>query len=48
MNRRFTAKQIIGILEEHEEGFTVKDICCKHGMSDATFYKRCSARPVMA
>jgi putative transposase len=39
MKRRFTDEQIIGILKEHEAGFTVKELCRKHGMSDATFYK---------
>lgn len=39
MKRRFTDEQIIGILKEHEAGFTVKEICRKHGMSDAAFYK---------
>jgi putative transposase len=39
MKRRFTDEQIIGFLKEHEAGFTVKDLCRKHGMSDATFYK---------
>ena len=39
MKRRFTDEQIIGILKEHEAGFTVKELCRKHGISDATFYK---------
>ncbi len=39
MKRRFTDEQIIGILKEHEAGFTVKELCRKHGMSDATYYK---------
>ena len=39
MKRRFTDEQIIGILKEHEAGITAKDLCRKHGMSDATFYK---------
>jgi hypothetical protein len=34
MKRRFTDEQIIGILKEHEAGFTVKELCRKHGMSD--------------
>ncbi|EFL87572.1 Low calcium response locus protein S [Ahrensia sp. R2A130] len=36
---RFTDEQIIGILKEHQAGATAKDICRKHGISDATFYK---------
>ena len=36
---RFTEEQIIGILKEHESGISVADLCRKHGVSDATFYK---------
>ena len=39
MKRRFSDEQIIGILKEHEAGVTDKELCRKHGMSDATFYK---------
>ena len=39
MKRRYTDEQIIGILKEHEAGITAKELCRKHGMSDATFYK---------
>lgn len=39
MKRRFTDEQIIGILKEHEAGVTTRELCRKHGMSDATFYK---------
>lgn len=39
MKRRFLDEQIIGILKEHEAGVTAKELCRKHGMSDATFYK---------
>jgi putative transposase len=35
---RFTEEQIIGILKEHGAGFSAKDLCRKHGISDATFY----------
>lgn len=35
---RFTEEQIIGILKEHEAGFSAKDLCRKHGISDAAFY----------
>ena len=30
---------IIGILKEHQAGATAADLCRKHGISDATFYK---------
>jgi putative transposase len=36
---RFTEEQIIGILGEHEAGAKTADVCRKHGISSATFYK---------
>ena len=39
MKRRFSDEQIIGILKEHEAGTSAKDLCRRHGMSDASFYK---------
>jgi putative transposase len=36
---RFTEDQIIGILQEHEAGAATSDVCRKHGISSATFYK---------
>lgn len=36
---RFTEEQIIGILREQEAGSKTADICRRHGVSDATFYK---------
>ncbi len=35
---RFTQEQIIGVLKEHQAGATAPDLCCKHGISEATFY----------
>ncbi len=35
---RFTTEQIIGILKEAEAGMPIKELCRKHGMSDATLY----------
>ena len=35
---RFTENQIISILKEDEAGVQVKEICRKHGISDATYY----------
>jgi putative transposase len=35
---KFTEAQIVAILNEGERGVAVKDICRKHGISDATFY----------
>jgi putative transposase len=36
---RFTDKQIIHFLKQAESGVPVKELCRKHGFSDATFYK---------
>ena len=35
---RFTETKIISILKEADAGMQVKDICRKHGISDATCY----------
>jgi putative transposase len=36
---RFTDEQIIGILKEEENGLKTAEVCRKHGISGATFYK---------
>jgi putative transposase len=36
---RFTEEQIIRVLKEHAAGLSAADVCRKHGISDATFYK---------
>lgn len=36
---RFTETQIIGILKEADSGLKVCDVCRKHGIGDATYYK---------
>lgn len=36
--KRFTEEQIIGVLKEAEAGSKTKDLCRRHGISDATFY----------
>lgn len=35
---RSTEEQIIGILKQHQAGLGAKELCRKHGISDATFY----------
>ena len=36
---RFTEEQIVAIIQEYAAGAKVSELCRKHGMSDATFYK---------
>ena len=36
---RYTESQIFQILKEAESGIPVPELCRKHGMSDASFYK---------
>lgn len=39
MKKRFTEEQIIKILREQESGQTTAEVCRKHGIAPATFYK---------
>jgi len=36
--KRYTEAQILGFLKEAEAGVAVKELCRKHGFSDASFY----------
>ena len=36
---RFTETQTIGLIKEQEAGLTVTEVCHKHGISPASFYK---------
>ncbi len=36
---RFSEQQIIGKLKEHQARLGVAELCRKHGISEATFYK---------
>jgi len=36
---RFSEEQIIAILREQEAGQRTADVCRRHGISEATFYK---------
>jgi putative transposase len=35
---RFTESQIVSILKEADAGAKIKELCRKHGISDATYY----------
>jgi putative transposase len=37
--KRHTEEQIIAVLKDNQAGVSVQDLCRKHGISDATFYK---------
>ena len=39
MKKRFSEEQIIKVLKEHEAGQPTAEVCRKHGVSPATFYK---------
>ena len=36
---RFTEAQIIGMIKEQEAGLPTDEVCRRHGLSPATFYK---------
>lgn len=36
MKKRFTEEQIIGFLREADAGMPVKDLCRRHGFSEAS------------
>ena len=38
MKKRYTEEQIIGFLREAEAGVAVKDLCRRHGFSEAGYY----------
>ncbi len=38
MKKRFSEEQIIGFLREAEAGLTVKELCRRHGFSEASYY----------
>ena len=39
MKKRFTEEQIIKVLKEYEAGQPTAELCRRHGVSPATFYK---------
>ncbi|WP_274375816.1 IS3 family transposase [Xanthomonas campestris] len=38
MKKRFTDEQVIGFLREAESGVAIKDLCRRHGFSEASYY----------
>ncbi len=38
MKKRYTEEQIIGFLKEGESGVPTKELCRRHGFSEASFY----------
>ena len=38
MKKRFSEEQIIGFLREGDRGLPVKELCRKHGFSEASYY----------
>ena len=38
-HRRFTKAQIIGMIKEQEAGMPTAEVCRRHGLSPASFYK---------
>jgi putative transposase len=38
VKKRFSEEQIIGFLREAEAGLPVKELCRKHGFSEASYY----------
>tara|TARA_R100000656_G_C3908067_1_gene120240 strand:- start:364 stop:633 length:270 start_codon:yes stop_codon:yes gene_type:complete len=38
VKKRFSEEQIIKFLKEAEAGLSVKDLCRRHGFSEASFY----------
>ena len=38
VKKRFSEEQIIGFLREPDKGVAVKELCRKHGFSEASYY----------
>jgi putative transposase len=38
VKKRFSEEQIIGFLREADKGMPVKELCRKHGFSEASYY----------
>ncbi len=38
MKKRFSEEQLIGFLREADKGLAIKELCRKHGFSEASYY----------
>ncbi len=38
MKKRYSEEQIIGFLREADAGVAIKDVCLRHGFSEASYY----------
>jgi putative transposase len=38
MKKRYSEEQIIGFLREADAGMAIKDLCRRHGFSEASYY----------
>ena len=38
MRKRFSEQQIIGFLKEADTGVAIKELCRRHGFSEASYY----------
>jgi putative transposase len=38
MKKRYSEEQIIGFLREADAGVSIKDLCRRHGFSEASYY----------
>ena len=41
MKKRYSEEQIIGFLRKAEAGVPIKDLCRRHGFSEASYYSWC-------
>jgi putative transposase len=39
MRKRFTEEQIVAVLNEHEAGGTIRELCRRHGITETTFHR---------
>jgi putative transposase len=39
MRKRFTEEQIVAVLNEHEAGGTIRELCRRHGVTETTFHR---------